>query len=134
MKDQNRDTEMVPGGDKFPATPWSAIIRAGTFDGPKRREALERLPTLYWRPIYASVDRIRKEYDAENKPLYRKIFERYQLSNEEDMSYESVAKEFGVNVWDVTNYLADARRRLREAVMERVQEYCSTDEEFREEL
>ena len=37
-------------------------------------------------------------------------------------------------MWDVTNYLADARRRFRTSVEEQIRAYCRTEEEFRAEL
>jgi RNA polymerase sigma-70 factor (ECF subfamily) len=244
MPDQtppNFDTEMGAGGsERFPITPWSAIMRAGTVDPKRRREALERLLTGYWRPIYvyirrkwnrtnedakdltqafvanmlekdifaaadkdrgrfrallrtslenflrnqyaetqaqrrgggrkvlslelamenegevpvrddatpedlfrtewvrtifsAAVEQLRKDYETEGKQMYRRVFERYQLGGEEGLSYEAVAKEFGLKVWDVTNYLADARRRLREIITTHVKEYCVTEDEYREEM
>ncbi len=240
-KAPNYDTEMGgPGGERFPVTPWSAIIRAGTYDPKARQVALERLLANYWRPIYvyirrkwgrsnedakdltqafvanmiekdlfaaadkdrgrfrallrtslenflrnqyaetqaqrrgggkkvmslelameneaevpvrddvapeecfrlewirtvysAAVDQLRKEYDGEGKQVYRKVFDRYQHSGEQDLTYEAIAKEFGLKIWDVTNYLADARRRLREIITTRVKEYCVTEDEFRDEM
>lgn len=237
----NMDTELGgSGGERFPVTPWSAIIRAGKADPGARAAALERLLTAYWRPIYVyvrrkwnrsnedskdltqafvahilekdlfsaadkargrfrallrtslenflrnqyaesqalmrgggrkihslemamenegevpvpdegspedvfrtewvraifsrAVDQLRREYDAKGKQVYRKVFERYQFGGEEGLSYETVAKEFGLKIWDVTNYLADARRRLREIITEQVKEYCVSDDEFREEM
>ncbi len=235
-----QDTEMGEGPERFPATPWSAIIRAGRFEGPERREALQRLLALYWRPIYVyvrrkwnrsnedakdltqsfitniiekeflagadrergrfhallrtalenylrnqyaeqqaqrrgggqkivsldmaadedgevsvsadgtpedlyrsewvrtifthAIDALRRSYAAEGKEMYMKVFERYQLSADAVVSYESVAKELGLKIWDVTNYLADARRRLREHISDRVKEYTLSEEEYREEM
>lgn len=240
MPDQPYDTEMGPGPERFPATPWSAILRAGTVDAPARREALQKLLATYWRPIYVyirrkwnkanedakdltqafvtnilekdffagadpergrfhallrtalenflrnqyaesmaqrrgggqkvlsldiaadeegelavqddappeqayrtewvrtifsrAVDELRRQYSAEGKPLYMKAFERYQLASDADASYESVARELGLKIWDVTNYLADARRRLRQIVSDRVREYTLSEEEYREEM
>ncbi len=236
----HRDTEMVPGSERFPVTPWSAILRSTAKDAPVRREALQKLLERYWRPIYAyirrkwgrsnedakdlaqafianllekdlfasadkdrgrfrallrtalenflrnqyaesqarmrgggqkivsldvalkdegeiqvpddatpedayraewirtvftgAVEQLRKEYAAEKKPAYMKVFERYQLADEEEVSYESVAKDLGLKIWDVTNYLADARRRLREIIQAKVREYCISDDDFREEM
>jgi RNA polymerase sigma-70 factor (ECF subfamily) len=240
-KQPNYDTEIGGrGGEKFPVTPWSAIIRAGTYDPAARRQALERLMAGYWRPVYvyirrkwgrtnedakdltqafvanmlekdlfaaadkergrfrallrtslenflrnqyaetqaqrrgggkkvlslevamenegdvpvrddvtpeelfrlewirtvysSAVEQLRREYDAEGKQVYRKVFDRYQHSGEEALTYETIAKEFDLKIWDVTNYLADARRRLRDIITARVKEYCVSDDEFREEM
>ncbi len=240
-KTPNYDTEIGgPGGEKFPVTPWSAIIRAGKYDSKTRQQALERLLANYWRPVYVyvrrkwgrsnedakdltqafitniiekdlfgaadkergrfrallrtslenflrnqyaetqaqrrgggkkvlslemamenegdvpvrddvapeelfrlewirtvysgAVDQLRKEYEAEGKQIYRKVFEKYQHAGEAETTYESIAKELGLKIWDVTNYLADARRRLRDIITSRVKEYCVTDDEFKEEM
>jgi RNA polymerase sigma factor (sigma-70 family) len=235
-----QDTEMAPGPERFPATPWSAIIRAGKYEAPVRREALQRLLAGYWRPIYVyirrkwnktnedakdlaqafvtniiekdfmagadpergrfhallrtalenflrnqyaeqqaqrrgggqkvlsldiaadeegeipvkdnataeevyraewirtifsrAIDDLRRAYAAEGKQVYMKAFERYQLASEAEVSYESVAKELGLKIWDVTNYLADARRRLRDIVSDRVREYTLSEDEYNEEM
>ncbi len=39
--------------DRFPDTHWTLVSRAGAGDDALRRSALERLASLYWRPIYA---------------------------------------------------------------------------------
>lgn len=236
----HKDTEMVPGPERFPVTPWSAILRTTRQDAPVRREALQKLLAGYWRPIYAyvrrkwgksnedakdltqafianllekdlfgaadrdrgrfrsllrtalenflrnqyaesqarargggqkivsldlamkeeseiqipdgvapedlyrsewvrtlfshAVDSLRQQYAAEGKAAYMKVFERYQLADADEVSYESVAKELGLKIWDVTNYLADARRRLRDIVQAKVREYCISEDDFREEM
>jgi len=235
-----QDTQMGIGPDRFPATPWSAILRAGAPDTEARREALHKLLEMYWRPIYVYVRRkwgrsnedakdltqafiatmiekdffkeadrdrgrfrallrtalenflrnqyaesqarrrgggqrtvsleaaieaegeipvseteapedlyrrewirtlfsravaeLRRLYGAEQKNVYMQVFERYQFGSGEEVSYESVAKELGLKIWDVTNYLADARRRLRGLIQSFVREYCLSEEDFREEM
>jgi len=41
---------------------------------------------------------------------------------------------FGLNVSDVTNYLAAARREFRKIVLERLRELTATDESFAQKL
>ena len=73
-------------------------------------------------------------YASEGKERYMAVFDRYQFSEADDVSYDSVAKELGLKIWDVTNYLADARRRLRGLIENFVREYCVSEEDFKEEI
>jgi RNA polymerase sigma factor (sigma-70 family) len=242
MTDQRgRDTEMGVGPERFPATPWSAILRTGAADPEARRVALHTLVQMYWRSIYVYVRRkwgksnedandltqtfiasilekeffqeadrdrgrfrallrtalenflrnqyaesktrrrggahrtlsldaameaegaeipvndaeppealyrrewtrtlftravteLRRTYAAEDKDRYMAVFDRYQFSEGDDVSYESVARELGLKIWDVTNYLADARRRLRGLIEKFVREYSVSEEDFKEEI
>ncbi|HEX6715793.1 MAG TPA: hypothetical protein VF088_01705 [Pyrinomonadaceae bacterium] len=62
------------------------------------------------------------------------LFERYDLSDDNrDVSYASLAKEFGLEPATVNNYLAAARRDFRRIVLEKLREITATDEEFRTE-
>jgi RNA polymerase sigma factor (sigma-70 family) len=238
---RGHDTEMGIGPDRFPATPWSAILRTGAGDPEQRRLALQQLVQMYWRSIYVYVRRkwgksnedakdltqtfiasilekeffqdadrdrgrfrallrtalenflrnqyaesktrrrggahrtlsldaameaegaeipvnegdapealyrrewtrtlfaravaeLRRVYAAEDKDRYMAVFDRYQFSEGDDVSYESVAKELGLKIWDVTNYLADARRRLRALIEKFVREYCVSEVDFKEEI
>lgn len=40
------------GESFFHTTMWSVVLRAGGEDDPARKEALDRLSRLYWRPLY----------------------------------------------------------------------------------
>lgn len=75
---------------------------------------------------------------AAGKELSFRLFERYDLdppeSHESRVTYDTLAAEFGVSTTQVTNLLADARRRFRAALMERVRQSTASDAEFREEL
>src|SRR5262245_36295569 len=240
-ENRGQDTEMGIGPDRFPATPWSAILRTGAGDPEARRLALQQLVQMYWRSIYVYVRRkwgktnedakdltqafvasilekeffqeadrdrgrfrallrtalenflrnqyaesktrrrggahrtlsldaameaegaeipvddadapealyrrewtrtlfsravaeLRRVYAGEGKERYMAVFDRYQFGEGDDVSYESVAKELGLKIWDVTNYLADARRRLRGLIENFVREYCVSEEDFKEEI
>ncbi|MCL4818864.1 MAG: sigma-70 family RNA polymerase sigma factor [Vicinamibacteria bacterium] len=45
-----------PGG-RFATTQWSLVLAAGERASPAGHEALQRLCTIYWRPVYAFVRR-----------------------------------------------------------------------------
>jgi RNA polymerase sigma factor (sigma-70 family) len=66
------------------------------------------------------------------------LFRRYDLeaperASDRKLSYSDVAKEFGVPVTQVTNWLHWTRKQLRELVLARLRELCATDDEFRAE-
>jgi RNA polymerase sigma factor (sigma-70 family) len=61
------------------------------------------------------------------------LFEAYDLSDDRDVSYRELASRFGMRETTVTNHLAAARRRFREAVLDTLREATATDEEFRAE-
>lgn len=48
------DTSIGGGQDFFPETPWSSVLTCHR-DAPERKERLNRLCGLYWRPVYRFV-------------------------------------------------------------------------------
>jgi RNA polymerase sigma factor (sigma-70 family) len=50
---QERDPR--PRGGSFPATRWSAIEAVRSADPEERRRALDRLISVYWRPVYKYI-------------------------------------------------------------------------------
>lgn len=80
-----------------------------------------------------AVDTLAQRYATSGRSVYFKLFERYDLAEDEALSYASLANEFGLNTMDVTNYLAAARRDFRKIVLKQLRELTGTDEEFRAE-
>ena len=80
-----------------------------------------------------TVDALRLELTAEGRDSYFRLFERYDLSHEEGMSYGQLATELGVTTTQVTNRLARVRRRFREIALDHLRALSATDEEFRRE-
>jgi DNA-directed RNA polymerase specialized sigma24 family protein len=89
------------------------------------------------RSLFAlTVDTLSRSYENSGRSVYFKLFERYDLADDDaspKVSYASLANEFGLNTTDVTNYLAAARRDFRKIVLEHLRELTATDEEFRAE-
>lgn len=69
---------------------------------------------------------------AQGKQTIYRLFEKYDLE-ETGASYADLAQEFDIAVTDVTNGLAWARREFRRITLERLQEMCGSEEEFRRE-
>jgi len=81
-----------------------------------------------------AVDGFRQRCDESGRTVHFQLFERYDLNGDKgDVSYASLAKEFGLETATVNNYLAAARRDFRRIVLEKLREITATDEEFRTE-
>jgi DNA-directed RNA polymerase specialized sigma24 family protein len=89
------------------------------------------------RSLFAlAIDTLSRRYADSGRSVYFKLFERYDLADDDatpKASYASLANEFGLHTTDVTNYLAAARREFRKIVLEQLRELTATDEEFRAE-
>jgi DNA-directed RNA polymerase specialized sigma24 family protein len=61
------------------------------------------------------------------------LFEAYDLEDDDQVSYERLASDFGIAITDVTNALAWARREFRKIALERLREICGSEDEFQRE-
>jgi RNA polymerase sigma factor (sigma-70 family) len=80
-----------------------------------------------------AVEDLRKHCQAHERDRTFHLFEAYDLSGDENVSYEKLAQEFGIPVTDVTNALSWARREFRRGALQRLHEICSSEEEFQRE-
>lgn len=82
-----------------------------------------------------SLEALRQHYKDKGKEIYFELFERYDLADEGalNVSYGSLAEQFGLTTATVTNYLAAARRDFRRIVLEKLREITATEEEFQNE-
>jgi RNA polymerase sigma factor (sigma-70 family) len=80
-----------------------------------------------------AVDALRQRCDESGRNVHFQLFERYDLRDDANVSYASLAEEFGLDTATVTNYLAAVRRDFRRVVLEKLREITATDEEFRTE-
>jgi RNA polymerase sigma factor (sigma-70 family) len=55
-------SDSAPGARAFQPTLWTVVLKAKDPAAPDRREALERLFAVYWKPLYVFL---RREHDAE---------------------------------------------------------------------
>jgi RNA polymerase sigma-70 factor (ECF subfamily) len=76
-----------------------------------------------------AIDRLRTTLDDGSFAL----IEAYDLSDNREVSYRSLAERFSLPETTVTNRLAAARRTLRQIVLDLLREVTATDEEFRSE-
>ena len=81
-----------------------------------------------------AVDAFRQRCLDSGRTVHFQLFERYDLNDDNaEVSYASLAQEFGLEPATVNNYLAAARRDFRRIVLEKLREITATDEEFRTE-
>lgn len=90
------------------------------------------------RSLFAlGVESLRRRYASAGKARQFAIFARYDLEAPEageKITYARVADEAGVAVTDVTNWLAAARRDLREILLEKLRDLSGDEEEFGDEV
>jgi len=104
--------------------------QAATTESPERifeREWRRQLFTL-------ALDELRAHCEACGKQLQFEIFEAYDLTDCERPSYADLAARHGVAETSVTNYLAWARRMLRQLVTERLRGVTAGESDLRDEM
>jgi DNA-directed RNA polymerase specialized sigma24 family protein len=69
-----------------------------------------------------AVETFRRRCAESGRTVHFQLFERYDLNDDRDVSYASLAEEFGLDITTVNNYLAAARRDFRRIVMEKFRE------------
>jgi DNA-directed RNA polymerase specialized sigma24 family protein len=80
-----------------------------------------------------TVHGLRAEYEERGRPIPFTLFERYDLAPAEGVSYAQLAEEFALTQAQVTNSLAQVRRRFRERALDTLRGLCGSDQEFRRE-
>ena len=80
-----------------------------------------------------AVDDLRKRCEADGRERTFRLFEEYDLADDESVSYDGLARKYGIPVSDVTNALAWARREFRRGALQRLREVCASQEEFERE-
>jgi RNA polymerase sigma factor (sigma-70 family) len=81
-----------------------------------------------------AVDDLRAHCDAAGKQLQFRIFQEYDLVQNERLSYADLAVRHGISESSVTNHIAWARRMLRGFVNERLRGTTSGASELHEEM
>jgi RNA polymerase sigma factor (sigma-70 family) len=81
-----------------------------------------------------ALDDLRAHCDDCGKQLQFRVFQDYDLADAERPSYAELAVRHGIPETSVTNYLAWARRMLREFVTERLRGTTSSARELRVEM
>lgn len=83
-----------------------------------------------------ALESLRSELEKTGKDVHFRLFDRYYLASQDEdekLTYEHLAVEFGLPTTSVTNYLALARREFRRIALDKLREITVTDDEFRRE-
>jgi RNA polymerase sigma factor (sigma-70 family) len=81
-----------------------------------------------------ALERLRRECDTKGKVVHFQLLELYDIDEGgKQLTYDEVAKRFGIKPTDVTNYLAYARKEFRRVVLDELHTMTATEEEFRRE-
>jgi len=98
-------------------------------------ESLEEYFEKEWvRSLFAlAVEDLRRRCLENDRERTFHLFEAYDLEDDDQVSYERLAGDFGIAVTDVTNALAWARREFRKIALERLREICGSEDEFQRE-
>jgi RNA polymerase sigma factor (sigma-70 family) len=78
-----------------------------------------------------AVETLRERCENSGRKVHFQLFEAYDLRDDENVSYASLAQTFELDQATVTNYLAAMRRDFRRIVLDKLREITATDEEFR---
>jgi hypothetical protein len=91
---------------------------------------------MEWRrQLFAlAIDDLRGRCEREGKLLQFSIFEQYDLADEGRATYADLAQRYAIPVTSVTNYLAWARRMLRDSIAGRLRGVTSGDRELHAEM
>jgi len=103
--------------------------------GPAAPDSVEECFDQEWtRSLFASaLEAMRQDCASRGQQIRSRLFERYELNGDLDITYDRLAGEFGIPVTSVTNHLAAARRSFRRAVIEKLREITASEREFRSE-
>ena len=95
-----------------------------------------RAPAGFFDAEADGLRRLRASLEKDGRPLVFEVLRRYDLIESEDdrPSYTSLAKELGLALHDIDNYLSQARKRLYQCVQEIVSESVDGPESLRAEL
>lgn len=112
----------------------ASIARLGTSSSAEWMD--DFLEKEFLRSLFGlSVESLRRFCEAREKRTHFQLFQIYDLEDAgtTQPSYPELAKEFGIAVTDVTNYLAFARREFRRISLEKLREMTASEEEFQRE-
>lgn len=84
--------------------------------------------------FFLALDDLRAHCHETGKQIQFAIFEDYDLTNRDSISYADLASKYGIPETTVTNYLAWTRRTLRAFITERLRSTTSNAKELHEEM
>lgn len=136
MMNRRQSEGRLKRGGSFVAVPldFDGAERELSAGGAPAADPDERFHREFVRALLGrAVQALRADYTARGRDLQIVLFERYDLAPADDVSYASLAAEFGLTPSQVTNHLAQARRSFRRHALDALRAACGSDEEFERE-
>ena len=98
-------------------------------------ESLEELFEKEWlRSLFSlAIEELHQYCAARDRERTFRLFEAYDLEDNDKISYDQLAKEYAISVGEVTHALAWARREFRRIALARLRELSGSEEEFQRE-
>lgn len=98
-------------------------------------ESLEEFFEKEWlRSLFSlAIEELHEYCVARDRERTFRLFEAYDLEDNDKISYDQLAEEYAISVSEVTNALAWARREFRRIALERLRELCGSEDEFQRE-
>ena len=107
----SNDGSLARGGPGFPATAWSVIRGAQDEDERARARALDRLVSVYWRPVYWSLRLDWRAAPEDAKDLTQEFFTSFLERQEYAALDESRGRFRGWVKVTLRHFMLDERRR-----------------------
>jgi RNA polymerase sigma-70 factor (ECF subfamily) len=104
-------------------------LAAAVIDDPDELFRREFVRALFTR----ALAQVRHELESSGRLRQFELFERYDLADDDTVSYAALAAELGMTVTQVTNHLHAVRRRFRELVLAELRMLSAGEDEFRAE-
>lgn len=131
---RKKDAEKRGGGKDFvsldqPLSAGGETIVADIINAPTKDDTFDPIWTEFI--VQRAMEKLKTE--CERKQLaYYTVFSTYL--QDVDATYESVAEKVGVNKNQVKLYIQRAKKKLLEYIKLEIASYCSSEEEYEEEL
>ncbi len=106
------------------------------YSEPPSPENIENFFAQEWaRSIFSNaLATLQQECEAKGKQTHFRLLELYDVEEGgKQLTYQQVARQFGLKASDVTNHLAYARREFRRIVLESLRGMTASEDEFRRE-
>jgi RNA polymerase sigma-70 factor (ECF subfamily) len=136
IRDQRkREVARKRGGDRLHLSlddEWPLDLSLDPVDYRTPEETYDR----EWRKVVLNqaIQLLQEECVEEDREIWFRVFESYDLRGHGEKSYADLASEFGMKPTDLNNALARARRRLRALVRQVIAASVAISEDVEEEI
>ena len=106
-----------------------------TLPDPGARSPEEALDDAWRKELFdRAAERLEETLKRDGREVVFRVFRDYHLKESGELNYRDLAARYRISEVDVSNHLADAKRRLRSILMDFVAETVQGEAELRDEL